>query len=158
MMDEISIVDVQTQKVIGIRKKGKYELIAQLLPQLFELAASQGAEFTGPPVFVCHEITVEEVMKAQQQGTADIELAIPIADEIEETDEIKCYTLQGGKMAKIIHKGPYEQCQPTYEKLYKWLEQNGWKITGPVREVYLNDPREVGMEEALTEIFAPVDQ
>ncbi|MCK4364790.1 MAG: GyrI-like domain-containing protein [Thermoplasmatales archaeon] len=60
-------------------------------------------------------------------------------------------------MAKIIHKGPYEQCQPTYEKLYNWLEQNGWKIIGPVREVYLNDPSGVGMEEALTEIFVPID-
>ncbi len=60
-------------------------------------------------------------------------------------------------MAKIIHKGPYEACAPTYEKLYTWIEQNGKTITGPVREVYLNDPREVGIEEALTEIYAPIN-
>ncbi|MDD3248518.1 MAG: GyrI-like domain-containing protein [Methanosarcina sp.] len=30
-------------------------------------------------------------------------------------------------------------------------------IFGPVREVYLNDPREVPPEEILTEIYAPLD-
>ena len=30
------------------------------------------------------------------------------------------------------------------------------KIAGPTREVYLNDPREVGIEEALTEIYLPI--
>ncbi len=29
-------------------------------------------------------------------------------------------------------------------------------VAGPIREVYLNDPREVGLEEALTEIYVPI--
>lgn len=156
-MDEITIVEVQTQKVVGMRKQGKYELIAKLLPQIYEYAASHGAEFTGPPIFVCHEQGVEDVMKADQEGKADIEIAFPVSKEIEETQDIKCYDLQGGTMAKIIHKGPYEKCAPTYEKLFAWIEQNGKTISGPTREVYLNDPREVGMEEALTEIYAPIE-
>ncbi|UCF12358.1 MAG: GyrI-like domain-containing protein [Thermoplasmatales archaeon] len=120
-MDEITIVEVPTQKVIRMCKQGKYELIAQMLPKLYEFAASHGAEFTGPPVFVCHERTVDDVMKADQEGKADIEIAFPIIQEIEETEEIKCYELQGSTMAKIIHKGPYEKCAPTYEKLFLWI-------------------------------------
>lgn len=156
-MDEITIVEVQTQKVVGMRKQGKYELIAQLLPKIYEYAASHGAEFTGPPIFICHERSVEDVTKADQAGTADIEIAFPVSKEIEETEDIKCYDLPGGTMAKIIHKGPYEKCASTYEKLVAWIEQNGKTISGPTREVYLNDPREVGMEEALTEIYAPIE-
>jgi effector-binding domain-containing protein len=155
-MEEITIVEVPNQKVIGIRKKGKYELIGQLLPELYQYAASRGAEFTGPPLFICHEKSVEDVMKAAQEGNADIEIAFPIKDDIEETDDMKCYELQGGKMAKIIHKGPYEKCEPTYNKLYAWIKENGKTIAGPTREAYLNDPNEVGMEEALTEIYAPI--
>jgi effector-binding domain-containing protein len=155
-MNEISVVEVQKQKVIGIRKRGKYELIAQLLPKLYEYAASNGAEFTGPPLFICHEISVEDVMKADKEGNADIELAVPIKKEIEESQDMKCYDLEGGRMAKIIHKGPYDNCQYTYEKLYAWIQENGKTISGPIREVYLNDPREVGIEEALTEIYAPI--
>jgi effector-binding domain-containing protein len=155
-MDEIEIVEVPNQKVIGIRKIGKYGLIAQLLPSLYHYGVKKGAEFTGPPVFVCHEKSVEEVMKADQEGTADVEIAFPVRDDIEESDEIKCYELPGGTMAKILHKGPYEACSAAYDKLFSWIQQNGKTITGPTREVYLNDPREVGMEEALTEIYAPI--
>ena len=36
-------------------------------------------------------------------------------------------------------------------------EKNGKKIVGPIREAYLNDPREVRLEEALTEIYVPID-
>ena len=60
-------------------------------------------------------------------------------------------------MAKIIHKGPYHECQPTYETLYSWIEQKGKRIVGPVREVYLNDPNEVSSEDILTEIYAPIE-
>lgn len=139
-----------------MRKQGKYELIAKLLPKLYEFAALHGTEFTGPPIFVCHEISVEDVMKADQDGTVDIEIAFPIKQEIEETEDIKCYELQGGTMTKIIHKGLYEKCARTYEKLYAWIEQNGKVISGPIREAYLNDPREVGEDKALTEIYAPI--
>ena len=156
-MDEITIVDVKPQLVASIKKTGSYKLIAELLPKLYEYAASKGAQFTGHPVFVCHEITIDKVMEADKNGTANVEVAAPIANEIPATDEITCYTLPGGKMAKTMHKGPYEACEPTYRRLFKWLEENNKKIIGPTREVYLNDPREVGVEETLTEIYVPIE-
>jgi effector-binding domain-containing protein len=156
-MDEITIVDIPEQKVLGIRKRGKYEMIAELMPQLFQYAVSKGAQIQGPPIFVCHETGKDDVMKANQEGNADVEVAVPVGSEIEETDEIKCYSLPGAKMAKIIHKGPYEACEPTYNKLFAWVKENGMKIVGPTREVYLNDPREVPKEEILTEIYAPIE-
>jgi AraC family transcriptional regulator len=59
-------------------------------------------------------------------------------------------------MAKIVHKGPYDKCEPAYTKLFAWIEKSGKKIAGPTREAYLNDPNEVGLEEALTEIYIPI--
>jgi effector-binding domain-containing protein len=156
-VDEISVVDVPDQKVLGIRKRGKYQMIAELLPQLFQYAVSKGAQIQGPPMFVCHETGAEEVKKADQESNADVEVAVPVGGQLEETDDIKYYTLPGGKMAKILHKGPYEACEPTYNKLFAWIEENGKKIVGPTREVYLNDPREVPETEILTEIYAPIE-
>ena len=155
-MEEVTVVDVKPQLVAGIRKRGHYREIAELLPKLYEYATKEGAKFTEPPLFVCHE-TAEEAMEADKTGTAYIEVAAPIAEKIEETEEIKCYTLPGGKMAKIIHKGPYDKCEATYNKMFAWIEKNGKKIAGPIREAYLNDPREVGVEEALTEIYVPIN-
>jgi effector-binding domain-containing protein len=156
-MNEITIVDVKPQLVAGMTKTGSYKIIAELLPKLYEYAASKGAQFTGPPVFLCHEVTAEKVMEADKNGTANVEVAAPIAAKIPETDEITCYELPGGKMAKTIHKGPYQECGPTYEKLFNWLKENDKEIIGPTREVYLNDPKDVKEEEILTEIYAPLE-
>jgi AraC family transcriptional regulator len=156
-MNEITVVDIFPQLVLGMRKTGGYEEISNILPKLFEFALANNLTIVGPPIFVCHEMTVEEAEKAHREGSADVEVAIPILIRGDETEEIKAYELPGGKMAKIIHKGPYEECGPYYEKLFEWTRKNDKKIVGPTREVYLNDPREVPPEEILTEIYAPID-
>jgi len=103
-----------------------------------------------------HEKSIEEALKADEAGNADIEVCVPIAERIPETDEIKCYELSGGKMAGVIHKGPYETSGSVYERLFAWLLENGLELNGPIREAYLNDPREVAPEEILTIIYAPI--
>jgi effector-binding domain-containing protein len=158
-MNEITIEKVEAQKVIGMRKKGRYqELIPGMLQQLYPYIMKFGNDICcGPPMFICHETCVEEVMEADKTGTADVEVAIPISKNIDETEDMKIYDLPGGKMAKVVHKGPYNEMDQAYEQLFKWIEQNKKSITGPAREVYLNDPNEVGVENTLTEIYAPID-
>ncbi len=157
-MNDITIVDVPNQKVMGMRKKGRYkELIPGMLQQLFPHIMKYGHDVCcGAPMFICHENSVEEVMEADKNGTADVEVAVPISKDIDQTNDMKIYELPGGKMVKIIHKGSYDGMDKTYEKLYDWIVQNGKSITGPTREVYINDPNEVGIEETLTEIYAPI--
>jgi AraC family transcriptional regulator len=155
-MNEITIVDEKPKLVAGMRKRGHYKEIAKMLPALFEYVMSQGAVIAGPPLYIMHEKSVEDAVKADEAGNADIEVCVPIAERIPETDEIKCYALSGGKMAKIIHKGPYEASGPVYERLFAWIEINGHKVAGPIREAYLNDPREIPPEEILTIIYAPI--
>ena len=155
-MEEVTVVEVKPQLVLGMRKRGKYEEIAIMLPQIVQHIIEKGVQIAGPPVFVCHETSAEEVKKADSEGNADVEVAWPVAVKMEGADEMTCYELSGGKMAKIVHKGPYQECESTYEKLFAWIAQNGKTIAGPLREVYLNDPREVPEEEILTEIYAPI--
>lgn len=154
---EIRIVEVQPQMVLGMRKKGKYEEIGMMIPKVCQFAEESGVQIQGPPIFGCHEMTVEESKKADEEGNADVTVAVPVSGKVEGTDEIKCYELPGGKMAKIVHKGPYQECESTYEKLFAWLGQSGKRIVGPTGEVYLNDPREVPPEEFLTEIYALIE-
>jgi AraC family transcriptional regulator len=158
-MSEVTIVELSPQLVLGMRKTGTYKEIPLMFQRIFEFAFSKSIPITAYPAFLCHETTVEEVQKADEERNADIEVVFPISKFIDITgdEEIKVYVLPGGKMAKIIHKGPYEECALTYEKLFSWIAENGKRISGPVREVYLNDPREVQPEEILTEIYAPID-
>ena len=146
MVGDVIVVDVEPQLVAGIRKRGHYREIAELLPRLYGYAATKGAIFTAPPTFVCHE-TPEEAMEADKAGNAFVEVAAPIAER----------ERAGGPMAKIVHKGPYDKCAPAYNKVFAWIEKNGKNIVGPTREAYLNDPNEVGLDEALTEIYVPIN-
>lgn len=155
-MDEITIVEIEAQQVLGINKTGSYTLIPELLMKIYEFAVSSKITICGPPLFLCHETCVESVTEANEKGTARIEVAWPVFGIVKGNREIKPYTLPGGKMVHIVHHGPYESCEPTYQRLFTWIETRGLHISGPIREVYLNDPRQVKPEEILTEIFVPV--
>ncbi len=155
-MEEITVIKEKPRLVVGMRRRGHYKDISVLLPQLFGYASSQSARIAGPPMYLWHEKNVEEAQRADREGNADVEICVPIAERIPETKEIKCYELPGGEMAKTIHKGPYEATGPVYERLFAWIEKSGKRLSGPIREAYLNDPREVRPEEILTVIYAPI--
>ncbi|HOU70759.1 MAG: GyrI-like domain-containing protein [Methanothrix sp.] len=155
-MTEIALVNEKPQLVAGMRRKGHYKEIAEMLPNLFEYAMSHNAVISGPPLYLMHEMNAEEARRADEAGSADIEVCVAIAERIPESEEVKCYEICGGKMARTVHKGPYHDCPRTYEVLLSWLEENGHKIAGPMREAYINDPREVAPEDILTIIYVPI--
>ncbi len=155
-MDEITIVDIPDQQVIGMTKKGRYTLIPELLMKVYEFSVAKKIPIAGPPVFLCRETSPESVKEANEKGTAMVEIAWPVSGTAKGNRQIKASVLPGGKMAHIVHRGPYETCEPTYLKLFAWIAEKGLAISGPVREVYQNDPRVVKPEEIITEIYVPV--
>jgi len=155
-MSEVSIVELKPQLVLGLKRTGYYKEIAEMIPKLCMYADSVGAKIIGAPIFVCHE-TAEQAMEAQKNGNAKLEVCIPVSKRIDEKEGMHCYELGGGTFAKTVHKGPYEECGPCYEKMFKWIASQGKKVVGPTREYYVNDPREVKPEEILTEIYAPIE-
>jgi effector-binding domain-containing protein len=156
-MEDITLVEVTARQVVGIKKTGTYALIPELLMKVYEYTVKKKAVIAGPPIFICHETSPEAVMEANEKGTAQVEVAWPVSGTVKGTKEMKVYELPGGKMVHTIHYGPYETCEPTYLKLFAWIEEKGLRISGPIREVYPNDPREVTPDKIITEIFVPVD-
>jgi AraC family transcriptional regulator len=60
--------------------------------------------------------------------------------------------------AVYLHIGPYENMDKAYEKIFKFVEDNGYKIVWPVFDKYLNNPMEVKPEELKTEMIIPVEK
>ncbi len=154
-MGEVSLSNVEPQLVVGMRRRGTYAQIRPMLTQVRKHIQTQGVRSAGPPMFICHE-TPKEAVKVNLQHQADVEVAIPVSARIDGDEEIACYELPGGPMARITHQGPYEKSATAYRQLFAWIAENHKKVAGPTREVYLNDPRKVAPEELLTEIYAPV--
>jgi effector-binding domain-containing protein len=155
LMSEVTIADVGPQTVVGMRKRGTYAQIRPMIAQIRQYIEASGAGAAGPPTFVCHE-SPKEVVRANLQRNADVEVAIPVTKSVEGIDEVTCYELPGGPMVKIVHEGPYEKSAGAYKTLFTWIAEHHKKVAGPVREVYLNDPKDVAPEELRTEIYAPV--
>lgn len=154
-IEMVSVTQVKTQIVVGMWKRGTYEEIGSMIAKVCKYAQTSDAQIQGPPMFICHE-TPREAVKANEQATADVEVVVPIGKVVKGEGDITCYELPGGWMARIVHKGPYEKSAPAYKKLFEWIAQNHKKVAGPIREVYLNDPKQVPPEEILTEIYAPI--
>lgn len=155
-MDEITIINLPPQQVMGITKTGTYGIIPELLMKVYESIVDKKLTITGAPMFICHETCPEAVLEANEKGTAVVEVAWPVSGSSDNSGEIKMYELPGGKMVRAFHKGPYETCESTYYKIFDWIDEQHLQIAGPIREIYPNDPRMVKPEEIVTEIHVPV--
>ncbi len=155
-MPAITVIDVQPMEVLGTQKTGTYALIPELLLKVVNYMMENNIPITAPPLFICHETSPEWVKEANENGTAQVEIAWPVTVHSSGSGDIRRYALPGGRMVHTVHKGPYETCEPTYLAALAWIRDHGLTINGLVREVYPNDPRTVPPEEILTEIYIPV--
>ncbi|MBN1855547.1 MAG: GyrI-like domain-containing protein [Dehalococcoidia bacterium] len=156
-MSDVMVVEMPVLTVAGIKRRGSFSDIPFVLNELIGFVMENGADVVGPPFALMHETgSTEDVEKADREGTATIDVNLPIARPVAGNDTVKVYRLQGGRMARILHTGPYDESESAYEALFQWVEENGKQVTGPLREVYLNDPWIVEPEEILTEIYVPI--
>jgi effector-binding domain-containing protein len=91
----------------------------------------------------------------------DIEVCEPIADEVPAGERVAVQMLPSmHTMACTIHEGPFATLSEAYEAIMRWVDENGFQIVGPVREVYLKEPKNGSQTdpETVTEIQIPVEK
>jgi effector-binding domain-containing protein len=123
------------------------QLFGQIGPYVFQVSA----QMIGPPLLIVHDEEFKE-------KDVDLEVAFPITANVPAKGEFKCYDLPGSDhMATTIHKGSWETISAAYNALMRWIEANGYQITGPSREIYFTDPNSgVPPSEYVTEVQFPV--
>jgi effector-binding domain-containing protein len=155
-VSEPTIKDIPKMRVLSMRETGSYEVtIGKLIGQLFGFVESSGGtgsniKLTGPAIFICHD-------KEYRENDADIEVCLPISGSIDlEIPSITLTTLPAIKAVSVIHKGPYQEVDVAYTRIFEYMAENGLEQAAPPRSLYLNDPNEVPEEELLTEVQVPV--
>ena len=73
------------------------------------------------------------------------EIFVPVTGPIPETDRIVYRRLPPGRVASIIHRGPYAGVAAARASLLRWVEAAGLRAAGPMRTLYL----QFGAEPAL---------
>jgi predicted transcriptional regulator YdeE len=90
----------------------------------------------------------------------DVEAALPILGSAPGTPRVEVHSLPAVEiMACAVHQGSYELLTGAYEAIMGWIESNGYRVSGPCRDVYLQGP-ESGIDPAeyVTEVQFPLSK
>ena len=122
--------------------------LGEVLPAVFGHVMENGGAFIGQP-FARYGMLSE--------GTFDMEAGAPVAEHVEETDQIKQSTLPAGPAAKLTHLGPYETLGDAHKAVHEWLEENDREAAGNPWEIYVTDPeKEPDNTKWVTEVYYPL--
>lgn len=137
------------QWVAGIRFRGKYSDCGS---RFATLGRALGRYMAGPPICLYYDDEYRE-------DDADIEACLPLRKQVA-ADGIAVRELPGGRVATLLHRGPYELLGRSYAKIFKHVRQHDDEITPPCREVYLKGPGMIfrgNPKKYLTEIQLPLN-
>ena len=151
---EVVIKKVEPLQVATVRAVvPTYSHVGRLFNELFACLGEQKARPVGPALAIYYD-------KQYKERDADVEAAVPIAEEIVAAGRIKERQLPAvDSMACLVHEGPYETLHDAYATLMKWIEANGYRVAGPNREVYLSRPSsECASAPCITEVQMPVEK
>lgn len=65
-------------------------------------------------------------------------------------------TLKEGRCVQVLHVGPYNQEEPTIQKLHDYMAAHGLMLNGKHHEIYISDPRRTAPAKLKTVIRLPV--
>lgn len=148
--DSFLIKRIDALKVVSIRdylsSSGQQE---KLWNELTEFLIKNKIRTNGPGFTVYH---------GNNGLNLDIEVAIPVFEMASGSERVRFKTLEGmNEMASVIYKGSYQGLQSAYDDLSSRLSRDGYRIAGPLREIWLrSDSEEKDLNEFLTEIQIPV--
>ena len=91
-------------------------------------------------------------------GRAVAEIGFPVLRPAPQVGRVGPGRLPGGRVASVVHQGPYETIADTYTRLQAWLAERGHAPTGPMWEYYVTDPdTEPDPAAWRTEVITPID-
>ena len=147
---EPQTVEMPSQKMAVVRGKGAPgKVFPEIMPALFGSVYTLKFDLKkkGLPTFKvgAPRGRYPDALAVPQEQWA-IVIGIPIPDDTTSLPQkasgvkVKIETWEYGTVAQILHLGPYDQEQPSVERLHKFIKENGYQIAGVHEEEYLTRP------------------
>jgi effector-binding domain-containing protein len=152
---EVVVKKVPAQCIASVRGViPTYSEQGELWSELESYLAQNGVRATGPCFTRYHDAEYKE-------RDVDAEVCEPIDANLRGTARVKVYDLPVTEtMASVVHHGPFNTLTQAYNVLLQWIQQNGYRICGPDREIYLEVGEPVRQDDPsyVTEIQMPVEK
>ena len=154
---DVVLKQVEPQRVAGVRRVlPNYQAVGVLYGELFGALGPAGALGRGEmplTAAVYHD-------EGYKDHDVDVEAVAFLKQPVPLPPPVTVYDLPGGTMASLVHNGAYNRLSQAYAAIVKWIEANGYRITGPSREIYLyaSMPVRQDDESCVTEIQFPVEK
>jgi DNA-binding transcriptional MerR regulator len=131
-----------------------YDYYFELIPQIGEKVRNRYPDLKCRVPEYCFVIYRDGEYKDKD---IDIEYCEAVTEMREDFEDIKFKKMPSVTAAVVLHKGPYSTLGNAYSYLFKWIEDNEYKIIDSPRESYIDGIWNKDSEEDwLTEIQVPV--
>jgi DNA-binding transcriptional MerR regulator/effector-binding domain-containing protein len=106
-----------------------------------------------PGMSLCHDTEYKE-------SDVDVEIALPTKEDARVPDHATVRELPAiEQAASLTVRGGFENLKDAHFSLLRWIEENGYQIAGPDRELYIKGPgQDVSPDEYITEIQLPIEK
>ena len=89
--------------------------------------------------------------------SVDAETAAPLATALPGTEQVHVSTLPRVEtMASVVHRGDYGSIAQAYIAIQTWIEENGYRVDGPTRQVHLQYAEDANPATYVTEVQYPI--
>jgi hypothetical protein len=91
-----------------------------------------------------------------QEDVGDAREALEGKGKLSGGPSLRLDTLEEGRVAQVLHVGPYAEERPTIEKLHAFIAEQHLEPRRRHHEIYLGDPNRTAPERLKTVIRQPV--
>lgn len=149
---EPEIVTVPERATAVVRGKVPFEELAPFFDRAFTTlgeALAAGRVAPDGPAFALYH--------GAPRPVAEVEAGFTVAHPAEPGGEVVAGTLPGGRVARLLHHGPYDTLGDSWERLVAWTQAEGL-APGPVMwEVYATQPTpDTDPADLRTELYLPL--
>ena len=130
---DVVLRDIQTELAATYREVAVDDDRIQQMFDMVEtyIAGFDGARADKPPLSIYYD-------EEYREKDMDIEVAVPLRYPIPENESIRVRQMPRlSQVACVVHVGEYTDIYQAYNGLLAWIEANGYRMEGPIREVYL---------------------
>ena len=154
----MSKYDVVIKKVAPVRIASIRDVVAnygaqgELWGELGAYLAQHNVKAVAPCLTIDHN-------ESYKERDVDLEVCEVIDAALPMTDRVKVRELPAvEQMACVVHHGTFASIGQAYQAVVSWIEDNGFHIAGPCREIYLRYERGGDQKDYVTEVQFPVSK